>query len=197
MESTLAIRSVSVSRRSYDRQVISLRPFTQADIPRLIGWIDSSDSLVQWAGPTQFSFPLTEEQLIRYVEENGGDMPARRAYAGVDARGEVIGHIELGAINYASRMASLCRVLIAPGLRRKGYCLPMVQNILRVGFRELQMRRIDLRVYGFNTAASRCYEKAGFVREGLLRKAQLIGGQYCDVVVMGILEQEWPGENQD
>jgi RimJ/RimL family protein N-acetyltransferase len=55
------------------------------------------------------------------------------------------------------------------------------------------MRRIDLRVYGFNTAAIRSYEKAGFIREGLLRKAQLISGRYCDVVVMGILEEEWDG----
>jgi RimJ/RimL family protein N-acetyltransferase len=136
---------------------------------------------------------LTEGQLVRYVEECGGDMPVRRVYAGVDASGEVIGHIELGAIHYGSRMASLCRVLVAPGFRGKGYCLPMVREILPIGFRELQMRRIELRVYGFNTAAIRCYEKAGFIREGLLRKAQLISGQYCDVVEMGILEEEWDG----
>jgi RimJ/RimL family protein N-acetyltransferase len=176
--------------------VIFLRQFTQADIPRLIRWVDSLDALLQWAGPTQFSFPLTEKQLLRYVEECRGNMPIRRAYAGVDASGEVIGHIELGAINYGGRMASLCRVLIAPGSRGKGYCLPMIHSVLQIGFRELRMRRIDLRVYGFNTAAIQCYEKAGFVREGLLRKAQLIAGQYCDVVIMGILEEEWVDENQ-
>ena len=62
---------------------------------------------------------------------------------------------------------------------------------LRVGFTELGLRRIDLRVYGFNEPAIHCYEKAGFVKEGLLRKSQKVGDRYWDTIVMAILREEW------
>jgi len=37
------------------------------------------------------------------------------------------------------------------------------------------------------------YEKLGFVREGALRRAAHIDGEYLDVVIMGILRAEHLG----
>jgi len=171
--------------------VIFLRPFNQSDFPRLIQWIDSHETLVQWSGPTQFAFPLTNEQLIRYQAESTGVLPFRRVFAATDDRSDVVGHIELGAIDYLNRTATLCRVLIAPEARGRGYCVGLVRQILRVGFEEMKLRRIDLKVFGFNHPAIRCYERAGFVREGVLRKSQMIEEKYWDTVLMGILREEW------
>ena len=42
--------------------------------------------------------------------------------------------------------------------------LKETQALLEIGFNELGLRRIDLRFYGFNTAAIGCYERAGLVR---------------------------------
>ena len=67
----------------------------------------------------------------------------------------------------------------------------MIRSVLRVGFEELAFRRIDLRVYAFNNPALHCYERAGFVREGLLRQAVKAGDQYWDTVLMAILREEW------
>jgi len=171
--------------------VILLRPFIQSDFARLIQWIDSHEALVQWSGPTQFTFPLTDEQLIRYQAESTGVLPSRLVYAATDVRGDVVGHIELGAIDYVNRTATLCRVLIAPEARGKRCCVGLVRQILRVGFEELKLRRIDLKVFAFNHPAIRCYERAGFVREGVLRKSRMIGEKYWDTVLMGILREEW------
>jgi RimJ/RimL family protein N-acetyltransferase len=170
---------------------ISLRPFDETDFPGLIGWIDSREALIQWAGPAQFTFPLTSDQLHAYLKGCAGDRPERKAYAVSTNDKVVCGHIELGAIQMENETATLCRVLVAPAAGGKGLSLPMVQEVLRIGFSDLHLRRIDLRVYGFNTAAIRCYERAGFVREGLLRKSQKVGQQYWDTVVMAILREEW------
>ena len=42
--------------------MIRLEPFTAADIPRLIDWIDSEELLMIIAGQ-MLSYPLTNEQL--------------------------------------------------------------------------------------------------------------------------------------
>jgi RimJ/RimL family protein N-acetyltransferase len=46
-------------------------------------------------------------------------------------------------------------------------------------------------VYGFNSSGIRCYEKAGFVKEGIMCKSQKVGDQYWDTVVMAVLREEW------
>jgi RimJ/RimL family protein N-acetyltransferase len=43
----------------------------------------------------------------------------------------------------------------------------------------------------FNTAALRCYEAVGFRREGVIRKQVFRAGSYHDVVVLGLLREEW------
>jgi RimJ/RimL family protein N-acetyltransferase len=170
--------------------MVTLRPFSPPDIPRLLGWIDSFESLVQWAGPVQFTFPLTAEQFYEYLKDCRGENPSRHAFVALDDRNTEYGHIELGSVNPGNGTASLCRVLVSPDARGKGLSLPMVQQALRFGFQDLGLRRIDLRVFSFNTAAIRCYEKAGFVREGLLRKSQKVGEQYWDTVLMAMLREE-------
>jgi len=62
---------------------------------------------------------------------------------------------------------------------------------LDIGFGELGLHRIDLVVFDFNTAAIKCYERAGFTREGHLREARKIGSEYWTLYQMSVLEQEW------
>jgi RimJ/RimL family protein N-acetyltransferase len=42
-----------------------------------------------------------------------------------------------------------------------------------------------------NTRVIRLFERCGFTREGLLRRHRLRHGQPVDVVMMGILEEEY------
>lgn len=171
--------------------MIDLEIFTEKDFSRLIRWINSSDLLIQWAGPQQFTYPLTENQLNAYLRDGQGDNSKSKIFKVVSETAEVIGHIELGLINRVNGTASICRVFLDHGWRGRGICVEMVQRVLEIGFHQLNLRRIDLRVYTFNQAAIRCYERAGLVREGVLRKAQRVGDQYWDTVIMAILREEW------
>jgi len=63
--------------------------------------------------------------------------------------------------------------------------------LLDFGFDELNLERIGLRVWGSNTRAQRVYEKLGFVVEGRLRRAGFINGVRDDVILMGLLRDEW------
>ena len=51
----------------------------------------------------------------------------------------------------------------------------MMMEILKIAFDELQLHRVSLGVFDFNHSAIACYEKVGFVKEGLLRDARKMG----------------------
>jgi RimJ/RimL family protein N-acetyltransferase len=188
-----------VSREALGRQSkveqmengMHLRAFSRLDFQRLIDWIDSPELLIQWAGPTQFAFPLSTEQLEVYLSGSDGTTPRHLIYTATTAFDEARGHIELGAIDHVNRTCSICRVLVAPSYRGKGLSQPMVREALRIGFEDMDLRRIELKVYSFNSAAIRCYEQAGFVREGVLRKAIKVNDAYWDTVLMAILREDW------
>jgi len=59
------------------------------------------------------------------------------------------------------------------------------------GFMRLNAHRIWLGVNEANIAARKCYEKVGFVPEGVKRKELYCYGQWYDSVQMGILREEW------
>jgi RimJ/RimL family protein N-acetyltransferase len=174
--------------------MIGLRPFSRSDFQRLIRWLDSPELMIQWAGLVQFRFPLDEQQLARYLQTTRSPHPTARIFTAADERGEAVGHIELGAINQDNGTASVCRVFVDPAQRGKGVGLSMMRAILAVGFGELHLRRIELKVYAFNTNAIRCYEHAGFRREGVLRQSTRVGDSIWDTVLMGVLREEWKAE---
>ena len=50
-----------------------------------------------------------------------------------------------------------------------------------------RMTRVEIEVFASNTRASRLFERAGFVREGVKRRARLLDGLADDVVCMARL----------
>jgi|WetSurMetagenome_2_1015567.scaffolds.fasta_scaffold878029_1 RimJ/RimL family protein N-acetyltransferase len=77
----------------------------------------------------------------------------------------------------------------------RGYGTDAMRVILRYGFTELNLKRITLGVFDYNTRAIRSYEKAGFTLEGRMRKAVYRDGSRADIVYMGILREEWQALN--
>ena len=63
--------------------------------------------------------------------------------------------------------------------------------MVRYAFEELGLNRVELETYSFNARAIRCYEKAGFRREGIRRRALYRDGKFHDVILMGILKEEF------
>ncbi len=171
---------------------VDLVPFERRDFARLRSWITSPEFLLQWAGPI-FDYPLDDSQLENYVRIAESAAPLRRIYRAENKHDRaVIGHIELDHVDPRNKSATVCRVLVGqPSLRRKGVGMQMMQKLLGIGFEKLGLHRIDLVVFDFNEAAIRCYEKAGFVREGCLRESRRMGHEYWTLYQMSILEQEW------
>ncbi len=151
--------------------MIKLEKFTKKDYNRLINWIDSEEIMVVFSGQI-FDFPITKNQLDVYLNK-----PHRIVYKVIKTdSNKVIGHAELNNINLRSSNARICRVLIGDKkYRNKGLGGLIINELVRVGFSELKLHRLDLGVYDFNIQAIKCYKKCGFKIEGLLKDNMKFG----------------------
>lgn len=73
----------------------------------------------------------------------------------------------------------------------KGYGTDAMRILLRYAFEELNLHRLSLSVFEYNSRAIRSYEKAGFVIEGRARQFLNRDGRRYDMIFMGILRHEW------
>lgn len=163
--------------------MIRLEKFSESDFDRFISWIDNEKFMYQFAGPV-FAFPITHQQLNKYISENN-----RQIYKVIETEtNKVIGHGEINRIDSMNKSARLCRILIADKFdRNKGYGSLIIKELLKIGFVDLDLHRIDLGVFDFNVSAIKCYENCGFIKEGLLRDSFVIDNEFYSVYNMSIL----------
>lgn len=174
--------------------MVKLEYFNEDDFDQLIEWMNSEHLITNWAG-SLFKYPLTHDSLKWYIKDTN-DLHKSDAYVykAIDTgTGKTIGHISLGGISEKNKAGRISRVLVGNTEDRgKGYCTGMIDAILKIGFEKLALHRISLGVYDFNRSAIRCYEKCGFVKEGLTRDVlRYENDTYWSLVEMGILEDEW------
>ncbi len=75
--------------------------------------------------------------------------------------------------------------------RGRGLGTAATHLVLAYAFDVLALHRVELRVLTFNERAIACYEKCGFVREGVEREGAWIGGEWQSDLRMSILEHEF------
>ncbi len=167
--------------------MIKLDKFSESDFDRFISWIDNERFMYQFAGPV-FTFPLSHQQLNKYISESN-----RQVYKVIEsATNRVIGHGEISRIDTINKSARLSRILVADVKdRNKGYGKLIIKELLKIGFSDIDLHRIDLGVFDFNKSAIKCYENCGFIKEGLLRDSFVIDNEFYSVYNMSFLKNDW------
>ncbi len=170
--------------------MLELLPFTEDDIDRLLGWVTSEEEHFLWTA-SALSYPPTREAFQKQMRES-----AVRGYrlffkAADRDSGNVIGHLELGAIDRQNRSTRIGRVLLAPEARGRGLGEAIMRAGLTQAFGEMGMHRVDLWVFESNVRAIACYERVGFRHEGVIREAFRAGEEYWSFLIMSVLESEW------
>jgi ribosomal-protein-serine acetyltransferase len=74
----------------------------------------------------------------------------------------------------------------------KGLVTRAVRAMIDIGFRELGLHRIYIRAGVHNLRSRAIPERLGFTREGVLRGEGKGSGGFYDLIVYGLLEDEWP-----
>ena len=140
----------------------------------------------------QLEADAREEGFIR-----GNDAPAHRnhladpqiQYLTILQGDEPVGFVILLNIETQDRNVELGRLIIGP--RERGIGQSAMRVILRYAFEELGAHRVWLDTLSHNVPAQHVYEKLGFTREGVARQALLFDGKYHDLLLYGLLVNEW------
>ncbi|HSZ25881.1 MAG TPA: GNAT family protein, partial [Cytophagaceae bacterium] len=163
------------------------------DFDKLISWIDSEEILIQFAG-SAFSYPLATMQLIEYLKNSNSIIYKVK----IKDTKETIGTCEIKKINHSHANAFLSKILIGEIKNRNlGYGHEVVDKLLDICFNELNMHRVELNVIETNHGAIRCYEKSGFIKEGLQRENYKLGISYLSTVKMSILKREYLAKSKN
>ena len=101
-----------------------------------------------------------------------------------------IGNIYLTGINYINRTAESHILIGDKDYWGKGYAREALLQLLKYGFNEHGLNRIEAHINADNPASLSMHTKCGYKKEGVLRKALYKNGRFKDVVVMSILKEE-------
>ena len=102
-----------------------------------------------------------------------------------------IGITAFHRIDLVSRAAVFSIIICDETEWGHGYGYEVTKLMVEYGFEILNLNRIQLHVSLENPRGVHIYEKAGFVKEGVLRQAMYHYDRYSDFYVMGILREDY------
>ncbi|KNX36922.1 GNAT family N-acetyltransferase [Luteipulveratus halotolerans] len=183
--STDAARSYAAGLLVGDR--VELRALREGELEVLDGWWNEpAEMVLQNAVIRPQPRGSMTETLTRW-HANEGDV----GFAVVErSSGELAGSAVLFGSMLPMRSATYA-VQLGPGYQGRGLGPEVTRMMLRYGFDQMGLHRIQLAVWAYNGRAIAAYERAGFVVEGRRRDAVFHGGQFHDEVLMAVLEPEW------
>ncbi|GAA2784585.1 GNAT family N-acetyltransferase [Streptomyces rameus] len=82
-------------------------------------------------------------------------------------------------------------ITVGAGQRRKGYAAEAVVMLLRFMFAERRYHKCEARIFAHNEASLALHRRLGFAEEGRLRDHMFFANRHHDLVVMGILADEF------
>ena len=108
----------------------------------------------------------------------------------VELDGQPAGAMGWELSNRRSRIAHVSGLAVHPRCRGRRLADDAARLLQHHLIRELGFHRIELEIYGFNERAQRHAERAGFVREGVKRKAYARGDGWVDGVLYALVAED-------
>ena len=174
---------------------VRLRALERLDLPTVVRWFGDPEVRASLALVDVVS--LAEEErwfdaLLRSTTEVAFAIDAVGGLDGVVAR--LVGTCSLHRIDWRNRSAVIRIVLGDAANRHLGYGSDAVRCLLRHAFDSLGLYRVELEVLVDNLPAVRCYERLGFITEGVRVGARFQHGRFVDLRLMRLLVTEWVDE---
>lgn len=138
---------------------LRLEPFDQLYASVLAGWVQDDEQLRLFAPSA--TLPLSAAKIAGWRKPGGHALVLSR-----DGDGMPVAYGELNPMPREQHHFWLGHVIVDPARRRQGVGVILVRRLLRHAFEALDALRISLVVFPENTAAVRCYRRAGFIETG-------------------------------
>jgi RimJ/RimL family protein N-acetyltransferase len=169
-----------------------LRPLEVADAPVIVPWFNDPE-ITRFLLRHQPMSLHAEEEFLRRIPSNETDV-----ILGIVIRetGRLIGTVGLHP-EVRCRSARFGIALGDKSCWDRGFGTTVTRLMVRHAFDTLNMNRVWLHVYEYNQRGVHVYEKIGFKTEGRLRQETYRDGRYWDIIVMGLLRDEWASKPRE
>jgi RimJ/RimL family protein N-acetyltransferase len=184
-------RSIASRPRTTPR--LELRPFRRRDLDPLVEAVaDSWQDLAKWLPWAHAHYGRSE--AMRFIKDSAAAWSEGRAFdlsiRALDEPDHHLGNISVWPVSRRERSGEV-GYWVRTDATGTGIATEASARVLAVGFEELGLHRITLRIAVGNRASERVAEKLGFVQEGLLRKEVLVHGTWLDHTLWAMLEEEY------
>lgn len=138
-----------------------------------------------------FSYGMSRQNVQNWIEKQRTNQ--RDIVWAIAARegDECIGHAGLYDIDYRIRKAELGVCLGNRAFWGRGLGSKVYVAVLDFGFKHLNLHRIETFNLATNTKTEHIKQKLGFQCEGEMRDVQFRDGQYINVRIWAVLEDDW------
>jgi RimJ/RimL family protein N-acetyltransferase len=140
--------------------------------------------------------PLTLEDSKKFLNSDENKVKSRVVFEILYKKDKIpIGYCELTEISWTNRNAYIGLLIGEIDYWGHGIGTESIKLILNYGFNELNLSKIKIEALEPNLSSIYCIEKNGFKLEGSLREEVYVDGLYYDLLVYGILKEEWIEKN--
>src|SRR5438105_4505288 len=146
----------------------------------------NSDDVVQNLAVVR---PRNREGLAAEIERSQAE-PQEYGRFVIEVDGQPAGLMGFEVSNRRSRIANLGSLAVHPDFRGRHLADEAARLFQRHLIDDLGYHRLQLEIYGFNDRAQRHAERAGFVREGVRRKAYWRNDEWVDGVIYGLVLED-------
>ncbi|MDA0271497.1 MAG: GNAT family protein [Chloroflexi bacterium] len=173
-------------------ELVRLVPAEPRMAAPFVAWLNEPDT-AHLIGRVSYPIALAaEEEWVRRKSRVSWEDGVWLAIEAIDGPQPIlIGAVELRDLSAEARRGDVGILIGDPAYRGGGYGTEAMRLLCRIAFQEMDLQRIELNTSEFNTRAVRSYEKVGFVVEGRQRRRAHVGGRYYDVILMGLLREEF------
>lgn len=167
-------------------QKVSLRLMDQEDTDRIVRW--RNQDFVRRCFIYQKDFTReSHENWVRTMIDTGA---AIQFMICVGEGQKPVGSVYLRDIDRTHKKAEYGIFIGEKEAWGQGYGTWAARKMIAYAFGQEGLHKLMLRVLSENRRAIRSYEKAGFVQEACLRDEVFLEGQYKDVILMAVINQE-------
>ena len=167
---------------------VVLRALEPKDVDQLYAYRNDWEVIRHLAGFSAGYSRANLEDWIRRHSNRADEVLWTIADAATD---QCIGHVGLYQIDSRGRKGQFAILIGDRALWGKGLGTRITQAVVSWAFLELNLHKVSLHVLTNNERAVRIYESLGFRTEGILRDEQFREGQFLDLMLMAVFEDEW------
>jgi len=169
---------------------LSLRPLLESDAGLIFSVVEANREhlrrFLPWVDPTR-----SISDTLAYIRDQHRRREAADSLAyTIWLRNDFCGVIGVHRIDLTNSKMEI-GYWLKEAAQGRGLMTRACQAVIRMGFSQLAMERIEIRVAPANTRSLAIPARLGFTYEGTLRHAQLVNGRFLDLQIYSLLAHEY------